>query len=638
MMVMFRTLCVGFLISFLPKGCSSQLSVCGVASLNNKIVGGQAATAGSWPWQVSLRLTADNFHFCGGSLINNGWVLTAAHCFGSYTASQVTVYLGTQSLTGTNTNQVSRTVTSVTIHPNYNGNTHDNDLALLQLSSTVTFTSYITPVCLADYSSTFFNGTLSWVTGWGNIANGVSLPSPGNLQEVQVPIIGNRKCFCLYGGGITGNMLCAGVLSGGKDSCQGDSGGPLVVKQGSVWLQAGIVSFGIGCAQANAPGVYTRVSQYQPWINQVITSNQPGYVTYTSSGTNADLSVSCSNLPAATTVVTTTTTPPVVCGNANLNNPSGAVTGLASAGMWPWMASVQRNSTHVCGGTLISTQFVMSSADCFSGSTNTSGWTVVLGRLMQNGNNSNEVSINVANITFSNTSQNNIAVLGLAGTPTLSNYIQPICVDQGSNNFAVNTQCWTAGWGSGGGAQQTLQQFNTSIVSCDSGSASTSICTNVFPLEQSERGGPLMCQVGTSWFQVAVLTMPTSTANSTSTTSNSTSSNSSTNSTSSNSTSSNSTSSNSTSSNSSTNSSSNSTSSNTGKSLRFDVTEKSNQMIFSKTATFASFLLSTVGSLPSNTTSTLTSTTTPGNSGTQLFLCVTSVLLLSLPGIILVLD
>uniref|UniRef100_A0AAY5EK67 Peptidase S1 domain-containing protein n=1 Tax=Electrophorus electricus TaxID=8005 RepID=A0AAY5EK67_ELEEL len=263
-------------------------SVCGVASLNNKIVGGQNAAAGSWPWQVSIRLTAYNFHFCGGSLINSGWVLTAAHCF------------------GTNINQVSRSVTSVTINPNYDAKTVNNDLALLQLSSTVTFTPYITPICLAASGSTFFNGTLSWVTGWGNIATGVSLPSPGYLQEVQVPIIGNRQCFCLYGGGITGNMICAGALTGNKDPCNGDSGGPIVVKQGSVWIQAGIVSFGKaqGCAQANDPGAFTRVSEYQNWINQVITSNQPGFVTYTSSGTNADLNVTCSNLPPTTSVAT----------------------------------------------------------------------------------------------------------------------------------------------------------------------------------------------------------------------------------------------------------------------------------------------------------------------------------------------
>uniref|UniRef100_A0A4W4DYN9 Peptidase S1 domain-containing protein n=1 Tax=Electrophorus electricus TaxID=8005 RepID=A0A4W4DYN9_ELEEL len=283
----------------LDNHLSAISSVCGVAPLNNKIVGGQNAAAGSWPWQVSIH-HAYNFHFCGGSLINSGWVLTAAHCF-------VTVYLGTETLEGTNMNQVFRSVTSVTINPNYNSDTNDNDMALLQLSSTVTFTPYVTPICLAASGSTFFNGTLSWVTGWGNIGSGASLPSPGYLQEVQVPIIGNRQCFCLYGGGITGNMICAGALPGGKDSCQGDSGGPLVIKQGSIWIQAGIVSFGNGCAQANYPGVYTRVSQYQKWINQVITSNQPGFVTYTSNGTNADLNVSCSNLPPATTVVTTTT-------------------------------------------------------------------------------------------------------------------------------------------------------------------------------------------------------------------------------------------------------------------------------------------------------------------------------------------
>lgn len=90
---------------------------------------------------------------------------------------------------------------------------------------------------------------------------------------------------------------------------QGDSGGPLVVKQGSLWIQAGIVSFGRDCAIENYPGVYTRVSRYEDWINQVITSNQPGFLTYTSSGTNSDLQVSCYNLPSVTTTAPTTTVP-----------------------------------------------------------------------------------------------------------------------------------------------------------------------------------------------------------------------------------------------------------------------------------------------------------------------------------------
>lgn len=144
-------------------------------------------------------------------------------------------------------------------------------------------------------------------------------------MEVELPIRGNRECNCNYGvGRITENMICAGLREGGKDSCQviffsnilhlvkmfpmtsiylmtfypqGDSGGPLVVKQNDRWVQAGVVSFGTGCAQPGKPGVYARVSQYKTWINSHITSNQPGFLLYTSLGIDTDLSVTCSGLP-----------------------------------------------------------------------------------------------------------------------------------------------------------------------------------------------------------------------------------------------------------------------------------------------------------------------------------------------------
>uniref|UniRef100_A0A8D3B096 Peptidase S1 domain-containing protein n=1 Tax=Scophthalmus maximus TaxID=52904 RepID=A0A8D3B096_SCOMX len=253
---------------------------CGIAPLNTKIVGGESAPAGTWPWQVSLHRNLK--HFCGGSLINKQWILTAAHCFYPSTSGLV-VYLGRDSQQGLNLNEVSRTVSQVINHPAYNENTNNNDITLLRLSSPVDFSDYIRPVCLAADNSSFPSGTSCWVTGWGNTQSGVSLPFPERLQEVRVPVVSQAQCQQSYSS-LTNNMICAGLTEGGKDSCQGDSGGPLVSRGVSSWVQAGVVSFGSGCAEPNFPGVYTRVSQYQTWINSQIPSDQPGFVSFEGSG------------------------------------------------------------------------------------------------------------------------------------------------------------------------------------------------------------------------------------------------------------------------------------------------------------------------------------------------------------------
>uniref|UniRef100_A0A3Q2Z9L7 Peptidase S1 domain-containing protein n=1 Tax=Hippocampus comes TaxID=109280 RepID=A0A3Q2Z9L7_HIPCM len=246
---------------------SYRLAVCGSPALSTKkIVGGEDAQEGSWPWQASLQ--AFGHHVCGGSLINREWVMSAAHCFSRWVILITfgwEVSLGRQNLLASNPNEVTKTVATIVLHPNHNRSSHDNDIALLRLSSAVTFTDDIRPVCLAANGSVFNNGTDSWVTGWGRVQEGESVPLPKRLREVQVPVLGNRQCNCLTGGSsVTDNMICVGVLEQGRDFCRGNSGGPMVSEQDGVWIQSGIGSFGFGCARPNLPGVYSRVSRYQP--------------------------------------------------------------------------------------------------------------------------------------------------------------------------------------------------------------------------------------------------------------------------------------------------------------------------------------------------------------------------------------
>uniref|UniRef100_A0A3B3IAA1 Peptidase S1 domain-containing protein n=1 Tax=Oryzias latipes TaxID=8090 RepID=A0A3B3IAA1_ORYLA len=236
-------------------------AVCGKPPLNTKvgtrIVGGQAAAAGAWPWQVRLDI---NGALCGGSLINNQWILSAAHC--------VVVYLGETEINNS-PNSVSRTVSRIIVHPNYNSDTHNNDVALLKMASSVTFTDYISPVCLAAQGSDFPGQEVTYLVRYQSPCS-----APSTLQEVSVPVVNNTQCNSSYSI-ITSNMICAGLTEGGKDSCQGDSGGPLVTKNGTTWIQAGVVSFGNKCALPNFPGVYARVSEYQTWISslQLLISN-----------------------------------------------------------------------------------------------------------------------------------------------------------------------------------------------------------------------------------------------------------------------------------------------------------------------------------------------------------------------------
>ncbi|KAK7134261.1 hypothetical protein R3I93_017618 [Phoxinus phoxinus] len=292
---------ISFIAMMSMEGSNAQQTFdCGVAPINTRIVGGTDAPAGNWPWQVSIHFK-DNFnngHICGGTLISNQWVMTAAHCIASTNINSWTLYLGrqTQSTSDANSNEVRVGVQSIIVHPKYNNSLLNNDISLMKLSQPVNFTSYIRPVCLASIGSVFHNGTTCWATGWGNIGKDQPLPGPQTLQEVEVPVVGSSQCSCQYknvkGITITPQMICAGRTS--KGTCQGDSGGPIQCKTGSKWVQAGISSFGtsLGCAIKDFPEVFSRVSEFNTWITDNVEGAAIGFVNFTSNGT--DDSFKCS--------------------------------------------------------------------------------------------------------------------------------------------------------------------------------------------------------------------------------------------------------------------------------------------------------------------------------------------------------
>ncbi|KAM4715224.1 serine protease 27 [Anableps anableps] len=256
---------------------SSSAQECGRPPLKeDRIVGGVDASDGAWPWQIDIQKS--NEHVCGGSLITQDWVLSAAHCFPNPSdMSSYILYIGRYQLSGVNQQQLTRRVKNIVIPSGYQDPNNGKDIAVLQLSSPVSWTNHIYPVCLPTPGTLFPAGMKCYVTGWGDIRENVPLTGAGTLQEVQVPIISQSSCQEMYQTDPTEqvdilyDMICAGYQEGGKDSCQGDSGGPLVCKMvNGTWVQAGVVSFGLGCAKQNKPGVYTRLTSYSEFIRSTV--------------------------------------------------------------------------------------------------------------------------------------------------------------------------------------------------------------------------------------------------------------------------------------------------------------------------------------------------------------------------------
>ncbi|KAM8711109.1 hypothetical protein ACLKA7_000271 [Drosophila subpalustris] len=260
-------ICLG--LGLLVVGAWAHPAQESVSSLNGRIVGGHETHVAVYPHQISLRRKAINLpknpfsHICGGSIIAEDVIVTAAHCIIASVASQYKVVAGTSRRNGGDGVIVS--VTEIIMHEKYNPSTYDHDIALLRLSPPLPLNNF-TMKAIELASEDVAPGAISTITGWGTTSSGGT--ASNQLLAVDVPIVSNADCDKDYGGDrITDSMLCAGVRGvGGKDACQGDSGGPLIVDH----KLHGVVSWGYGCADPNYPGVYAKVSYLHAWINSKV--------------------------------------------------------------------------------------------------------------------------------------------------------------------------------------------------------------------------------------------------------------------------------------------------------------------------------------------------------------------------------
>lgn len=269
-----------FLISYLVAVASAG-SQCGIKPLSppSRIVGGVNAVEGEWPWQVSLRQTyASGFHICGGTILNERWIMTAAHCVQEIFGFQVplTVRLGEHDFNKQDGTEINVLISKAIRNPTYNSNDISNDVALLKLQEPLDLDgvhSHLTPICLGQPEDDVVD-QLCIATGWG--ATKYQGASPTILQKVGVPVWEQNKCVEAYKdvNPVRPGMICAGYDEGGKSVCQGDSGGPLQCQSpDGTWRQYGVTSWGVGCADPGYPGVYARVSTYLDWILKTMASN-----------------------------------------------------------------------------------------------------------------------------------------------------------------------------------------------------------------------------------------------------------------------------------------------------------------------------------------------------------------------------
>ena len=251
-------------------------------SLSTRIVGGAETQPGDWPAVLSVVSTfaipaTFDRHFCGATLVAPGWALTAAHCLFQGTGrralrpDEVRVVGGLTNLSEATTDD-EIAATNLYVHPGYDNDfvSSPDDIGLIELATDID----VPIVSLYSGSTSSLIGTGGNIIGWGalSVDGGREEFSP-RQQTAQVPVVATEVCNAMesYDGLVGERQLCAGLAEGGIDACAGDSGGPLIIDIRGDQVQAGVVSFGNGCAEPGFYGIYTHVSAYEDWISQYVT-------------------------------------------------------------------------------------------------------------------------------------------------------------------------------------------------------------------------------------------------------------------------------------------------------------------------------------------------------------------------------